>query len=464
MSNMIETKDFKLINADGRQYVFLTGRQQVMEITTPQMYEYFMTAARLVKPSLKKEVLAMLRLPGAGISRKESNELTRELTELRDSVKVKYIPYNRQKHEQVMLILNTTHGCNMACRYCFASTDEEKQRVMTAEVARRSIENQLALYPEAKRYLIYFFGGEPLLHKRFIKNVVAMTKEIFNNKPDKSYGFMINTNGLLLDDDEMPAFFKDNGFCVTVSLDGPEEINDRNRVLTDGSGSFRRVMAGVEALRKAGVRFNLRATISPHVENLPEVFLFFENMKVDYSYAFTLTATKKDEKETKFSAEALQKLRAQYAEVVDMLTHKIMQGQKVYSMDFNEKLSLLEHRVVKTYGCEAGRSTLIVDENGTYYPCQNMLPMNFCIGDIENGINKLARECNCSQPIDDLRECRGCWARYLCGGGCQAERRRYKWDFPREAPQHCIITLFEWELMLQAYIKIKEAQLKQSEI
>jgi len=436
---MIETKDFKLFSVGDRQYVFLTGSQQIMEITTPLMSKYFKAAEDGEK---------LLWQDG-----NDTAEITEELIRQRDAVEVKDTPLSGYK--QVMLTLNTTHGCNMACRYCFASTDSDRRKVMTAEVARASVENLLVQFPDARRYLIYFFGGEPLLHKRFIKDTVAMVKEVFNDKQDKSYGFLINTNGLLLDDDDLLDFFREHRFSVTVSIDGPEEINDSNRVLLNGSGSFKKIMTGIEALKKAGVNFNLRATISPKVRNLMEVFSFFESLEVPYSYAFTIITDKKNKRETKFTTEALQMLRKQYAEVTDFLTDKTIKGEKVYCMDFLEKMSLLERHGVRTHGCEAGRSTLIVDEDGDYYPCQNMLPMNVWLGNIDSGVYGELLEGNRSQFVEDLRECRGCWARYLCGGGCQADRRRYKWDYPDDIPQRCAITLFEWEQALKTYVRKK---------
>lgn len=437
---MIETKDFKLFNVGESRYVFLAGSQQVMEITTPQINRYFKAAAEGMRhvPDMDEETM---------------EDFTKELNELRNSVVIKDVQLSG--YEQVMLTLNTTHGCNMACRYCFASTDSDRRKVMPAKVARKSVENLLAQFPDAKRYMIYFFGGEPLLHKQFIKDTVAMVKDVFKDEQGKSYGFLINTNGLLLNDDDLLEFFRENSFGVTVSIDGPEEINDSNRVLLNGSGSFKKIMRGIEVLKKAKVSFNLRATISPKVRNLLEVFRFFESLETPYAYAFTIITDKKNKKETKFTAEELQALSKQYAEAMDFLTDKMIKGEKVYCGDFIEKLSILEHRMLRTHGCEAGRSALIVDENGDYYPCQNMLPMNVWLGDVEIGVHKELVEGNRSQFVDDIWECRKCWARYLCGGGCQADRRTYKWDFPDDVPQHCVISLFEWEQALRAFVKIK---------
>ena len=438
--NMIKRNNFKLFDVGESLYVFLTGSQQVMKVTNSQMSRYFNAAMKGMDsvPDMDESIAA---------------ELTKELIELRDSVVIKDTPSS--EFEQVMLTLNTTHGCNMACRYCFASTDNDRRKVMPAKVARKSVENLLMQYPEAKRYMIYFFGGEPLLHKLFIKDTVAMVKEVFKDKQDKSFGFLINTNGLLINNDDLLEFFKENNFNVTVSIDGLEEINDSNRVLLNGSGSFKMIMRGIEALKKAKVNFNLRATISPMVKNLLEVFRFFESLEAPYAYSFTIITDKKNKKETKFTEEELRALGKQYAEVTDFLADKVINGEKVYCTDFIERLSILEHRWLRTHGCEAGRSALIVDENGDYYPCQNMLPMNVWIGNVEIGVDKELAEGYRSQFIDDLWECRKCWARYLCGGGCQADRRLYKWDFPDDTPQHCVISLFEWEQTLKAFVKIK---------
>lgn len=435
---MITAKDFKLLQVGNKDYVFLNGSQQVMEITTPLLSDYFMAASGNGKIRRSK--------------RAEAEELTKELIALRDSVPVR--EPSDEYHNQVMLTLNITHGCNMACRYCFASTDEERKMVMSAKVARKSIENLLVLYPQAQRYIIYFFGGEPLLHKKFIKDVIAIVQEIFKDKKDKTYGFLINTNGLLLNDEELLRMFKEHDFGVTVSIDGPEKINDENRVLLNGSGSFKKIMAGIEALRKAQVRFNLRATISPKVQNLMDVFRFFENMETPYAYAFTISTSTKDKRETTFSQSSLIRLEEQYAEVTDFLVGKLLRGEKVYSMDFNEKLNILKHHIVRTHACDAGRGSMTVDEIGCYYPCQNMLPMNVVLGDVINGIGKDVRECNRSQFVEDRRECRDCWARYLCGGGCQAEWRQYKRAFRTDTLQRCIITRFEWEQMIKAYIQL----------
>lgn len=144
---------------------------------------------------------------------------------------------------------------------------------MPLSVARNAIANMLEGNPDSERYTIYFFGGEPLLHKQFVRDVVEIAKEEIIFRRNKNVCFLLNTNGTLIDDDMM-NFFVQEKFTVTVSIDGPQKVNDANRVFLNGRGSFRRIAENIERLKKGGVDFNLRATISPKSTRLLETFLF----------------------------------------------------------------------------------------------------------------------------------------------------------------------------------------------
>lgn len=148
-------------------------------------------------------------------------------------------------------------------------------------------------FPEAKRYLFYFFGGEPLLCKDFIRETARIVESTFKEYPGKEFIFLLNTNGLLLNDKDLLAFFKQKDFAITVSIDGPQEVNDQNRLLQSGQGSFKHILANIEVLKQAGIKLNLRATISPRNQNLLNTFRFFENLAIPYAYAFTISASER---------------------------------------------------------------------------------------------------------------------------------------------------------------------------
>ena len=428
----LESKDYKLVKVKDKKYVFLTGSQDVLEIQNPLLEEYFDSTCKLKEPGEEK-----------------FDELTSVLIAKRDSVHILEEPEVIPQH--VMLTFNTTHACNMACRYCFAFSKSKPVKPMPTHVAEKAIKNLLTDFPKTKRYLFYFFGGEPLLCKDFIRETVRIVESIFKEYPGKEFTFLLNTNGLLLNDKDLLAFFKEKDFAITVSIDGPQEVNDQNRLLQSGQGSFKHILANIEVLKQAGIRFNLRATISPRNQNLLDTFRFFENLTIPYAYAFTVSASEKDEKETKMDQETWTRTQQEYQQVFDFLTDKLLRKEEVYCIDFNQKLSILSKKTIRTHGCEAGRANFLVDEQGRYFACQNMLPYEASIGNIDNGIVPSKRNRYKSQFVGESENCQLCWARYFCGGGCQTER-----IFNASSQSvYCDISRFEWEQILLAHIKLE---------
>lgn len=429
----LPTSDYKLLEVDGQEYVFLTGCQEIMEITNPLLTAYF-------TPTCESKA--------KGTNEEKFEDLTSALIVKRDAVHIREDP-NRNPR-QVVLTLNTTHRCNMACSYCFAFTKHQQAKPMPIAIAEKAIKNLLRDFPETEQYMFYFFGGEPLLYKDLIRDTVSIVEQTFQGYPSKKYSFLLNTNGLLLDDGELLQFFKDKGFTVTVSIDGPEEINDPCRKLNSGEGSFRHIMAGIRALQRHEVKFNLRATISPRTNNLLGIFQFFENLAIPYAYAFTINASEKNKQETEITPWAWNHIQEEYRQVFEFLTKKLLLGENIYNMDFKRKLAIVKQQIVRTHSCEAGRASIFINEQGDYYACQNMLPYHQNIGNLEDGIRSERQAQFKSQFIADLKDCQQCWARYLCGGGCQTERifNTTSLDI------YCKIIRFEWKEALMAFIRM----------
>lgn len=433
MDRLLTQKDFQLFSLENRKYVFLSKKQQILEITSPVMDTYFKMCS--------KENVDLL------LDEQTVNNLTIALGEIK-GISI----HDIEVAKEVMLILNTTHGCNMACKYCFASTSEDRKNVMQLSVVKRSIINMIEANQEAERYIIYFFGGEPLLHKQFIRDAVDIAKEEIIIERNKKVCFLLNTNGTLIDD-AILKFLKKEDFTVTVSLDGPEYANDLNRVFLNGCGSFKRIMESINRLKKYDVKFNLRATFNPKTVHLVDTFKFFEDLEVPYSYAFAVGAKEKERDETNFSDEDIIRLDSELKVVMEFLLSKLASGNQVHCADFHKKMGTLKNRSIKLHGCEAGRSSFIVDESGAYYTCQNMLPFKeTAVGDIYKGMDSGKVDEFRSKQVKDLPICSQCWARYLCGGGCEAERYfpNYNED---DFSQRCKVTQLEWKHFISAYIK-----------
>ncbi|MEL7658260.1 MAG: radical SAM protein, partial [Bacillota bacterium] len=77
----------------------------------------------------------------------------------------------------------------------------------------------------------------------------------------KEVSFNITTNGTLLTS-EMVQFFQDHEVNLMISLDGPKEINDKNRVFANGRGTFDAVMKQIEMIKQVAPDYAKRLAIS----------------------------------------------------------------------------------------------------------------------------------------------------------------------------------------------------------
>jgi uncharacterized protein len=136
------------------------------------------------------------------------------------------------------LCLCLTEDCNLRCKYCiysdnYAYTRGYSHRHMSFETAKKAIDLYFSLIEESKRYnpwrepVIGFYGGEPLLNFGVLKSCVEYAEEEYG---DFKLNYTTTTNATLLNK-EKADFLMQHGFSIAVSLDGPEEEHDRNRVL-----------------------------------------------------------------------------------------------------------------------------------------------------------------------------------------------------------------------------------------
>ncbi len=163
------------------------------------------------------------------------------------------------KYGLLQLTLGVTEDCNLACKYCiysdaYANTRSSSKKRMDFTTAKRALDYYVSLLEEGKRYnplrkfTIGFYGGEPLLNFRMIKKCVQYMKKTY---PEIDPSYSITTNGTLLVKDKA-AFLMEHSFAIAVSIDGPQEEHDRNRMYRNGNGTFSDVMKNVKRIMDTG--------------------------------------------------------------------------------------------------------------------------------------------------------------------------------------------------------------------
>lgn len=176
--------------------------------------------------------------------------------------------------------------CNLRCDYCYYL---EKEKLYSASghggmmMDDRVLETFIRQYIESQTtpaVLFTWHGGEPLLRDRsYYEKIIALERRYARGiRVDNA----IQTNGTLLDDDWC-RFFRDNGWLVGLSVDGPEDLHDRYRRTAGGGPSFAAVMRAIETLDRNAVDWNALAVVNVYNARHPDRFYdFFRSVGCHY--------------------------------------------------------------------------------------------------------------------------------------------------------------------------------------
>ncbi len=174
--------------------------------------------------------------------------------------------------------------CNLACKYCYYLEKaklyaDSPTEVMSDELLEKFISEYIAAQT-MPQVLFTWHGGETLMRPlSFYRKVVELQRKHARGHVIDN---CIQTNGTLLTD-EWCEFFRQEGWLVGVSLDGPQEFHDEYRRNKGGRPSFRQVMHGVDLLNKHGVEWNALAVVNDFNADYPlDFYRFFKEIGCHY--------------------------------------------------------------------------------------------------------------------------------------------------------------------------------------
>lgn len=320
------------------------------------------------------------------------------------------------------LCLHIAHTCNLNCEYCFASQGKYKgeRAVMSFEVGKRALDWLIENSGSRKNLEVDFFGGEPLMNFEVVKRLVAYARSIEKEK-GKNFRFTLTTNGLLIDDDVIEFANKEMS-NVVLSLDGRKEIHDRFRVDYNGNGSFDKIVPKFQKLVKArnNKNYYMRGTFT-HAN--PD---FLEDIKVMLDLGFTelsmepVVCAAGDPSE--LTPEDITVVMEQYERLAFLMLQKEKEGKPFTFYHYMIDLTGGPCIYKRISGCGSGTEYMAVTPWGDLYPCHQFVgDEKFKLGDIYKGVTNLTvqnsfKECN----VYAREDCRNCWARLYCSGGCAA--------------------------------------------
>ena len=329
----------------------------------------------------------------------------------------------KERHTEVKaLCLHVAHTCNLNCSYCFASQGKfhGERAIMSMETAKRAIDFLVENSGNHVNLEVDFFGGEPLLNWDVVKGTVAYARSI-EKEHGKNFRFTLTTNGVGLNDEVM-EFANREMHNVVLSLDGRKETHDRLRKFVDGRGSYDVIVPKFQEFvkRRGDKEYYMRGTFThDNVDFTKDLFhmvdlgfdrLSMEPVVCDPSEPYALTE------------EDLPKIYEQYEILAKYMLQKEKEGHPItfyhYMLDLTGGPCIYK----RISGCGSGTEYFAVTPWGDLFPCHQFVgEEQFKMGDIWNGIQREDirqdfKMCN----VYAREECRDCWARLYCSGGCAA--------------------------------------------
>ena len=334
------------------------------------------------------------------------------------------LAYNYKNNSKVVkaLCLHVAHTCNLNCSYCFASQGkyQGERALMSFEVGKQAFDFLIKNSGTRRNLEVDFFGGEPLMNWDVVKQLVAYARSI-EKQYNKNFRFTFTTNGVLIDD-EVIDFLNKEMHNVVLSLDGRKEVNDHFRKNYAGKGSYDTIVPNFQRLveKRGGKDYYVRGTFTHnnvdftndlfHMADLGFTELSMEPVVCPPDDPYALTK------------EDLPKLFEQYEILAKEMLRRKKEGRGFtfyhYMLDLKNGPCIYK----RITGCGSGTEYMAVTPWGELFPCHQFVgDPKYSLGNIWDGVTNTAvqdefRSCNAyARP-----ECKDCWAKLYCSGGCAA--------------------------------------------
>lgn len=294
-------------------------------------------------------------------------------------------------------IIWTTHNCNLNCKYCYEQNKNiEMMDKDTADKCIKFIKEN----SDEEDIKISFHGGEPLLNFDIIEYVVEKLKyEI----PNKKITYYMTTNGTIRDKEKLDYIIK-NIDCISVSIDGKKDINDKLRQKHNGEGTFDEVIETINYINKDVDIVRLRMTVTPdNVEYFADNYIYLDKL------GFNCIAFSEDTGDSNWNEELLKVYESNLEKIFDYMIEKDIDLAKY---EVNEMYKLF---ISSTNVCNGGEGSVNFAADGAIYPCSMVCNENeFCIGNLDNGLDNEILNKHKLINNTEIEECTKCKLYKIC--------------------------------------------------
>jgi uncharacterized protein len=345
--------------------------------------------------------------------------------------------------------LNVSSSCNLGCAYCYAARGSfggTQSAPMTWPVARAAIDRLLAVAQSDRPITVGFLGGEPFANRNLIHASVGYASAEAH-RLGLDVRFSVTTNGTLLRPADLDLM-RSHPFAVTVSLDGAADVNDAQRPMRNGRpGAWERATRGVAGLLAdpGQAKLAARATVTRQdmdVSSRLEALIQLGFPEVGVAPLRTGPDATAELQKEDWAVYLQELIRASDVELL-----RLKRGLPARLTNFAVALKQLHRGACSPYPCGAGGGYFSVAAGGRWYACHRAVGNPaFEMGSSDGLDTDRRRRFLEARHVHAQTDCRTCWARYLCSGGCHQEaesRTAASCDFVRGWLEFCLAAYCE---------------------
>lgn len=413
-------------------YVYDANRNEIVRVSK-QLYLYLINLTQIVEKSDPRKNFDMDESELAS-AEKDFNQL-RECGYFLPS-QIESVQHPLSEKIEILLdramgslTLQVTQNCNLRCKYCVYSEESNNHQrshsnnIMSFKTAKKALDFFRRHIADTKNAAVGFYGGEPLLAFPLIKKAVQYAENVFEGR---EIIFSITTNGTLLTD-EIIQFLIKHKFKVTISIDGPESIQNQNRVFANGSGSYDVVLHNLKKYYRldpnhlSGVALSM--VIGSQTDYLSLLPLFDEpelkNVELLFSYVEENSEVLPPSNEyiAQYNSDFFLALINYFRKGDQSVLNPFMKTSVKDFSQNKEKVvtNILSPMTAPAGPCVPGKARLFVNCFGDFYPCEKVNENKYMrIGSLESGLDYAKIQSLLNVSSLSASRCKKCWAFSLC--------------------------------------------------
>lgn len=333
-----------------------------------------------------------------------------------------------------LLIKPASGNCQLRCRYCFYENVTESRQVRSYGLM--SLETLDILVAKAiveadEQCSFSFQGGEPTLAGLDFYRQLIKLQQKYKAQSGKSrlvISNVIQTNGMLLDDDWC-EFFAKNKFLVGLSLDGDRDIHDANRIDAAGKGTYSRVIKAARLLDRHKVDYNILCVVTRELARRAK-HVYRDLVKAGFKYLQFIPCIDDFGNSPGSSPYSLtaDRFGTFLKDLFDEWYKDFMAGKYISIRHFDNWVHMLQGQPPETCSM-SGRCTSygVVEADGSVYPCDFYVLDAWRLGNIrENSFEAMLQGETTRKFVEDSlpvsEKCRNCRHYGICRCGCRRDR------------------------------------------